>query len=283
MHINIFVSQRCFVYCKGCYSYSREEKCDSMLSTSKIIDFLKYIYKKGVKRVTFCGGDPLTREDIIELLSETKTIGFNISLDTLGSTIIEDRVVGNKVLKKIDVEKLAKYVDVIGIPIDGSSSEIISGFRITKEDIFNKQLKVCEELHKYNATICINTVVHKKNLSDAKKIAKVMNKLDYIKKWQAFQYIPIGKFGYLNRKMFEISEEEYCAFKECVLDNYKYKDKIQFKDAQLRNKAYMLVDNSGNAWVPDYEKVQGAYLNKRTIIGNITNKSDWEKIYEYLK
>ena len=41
MNLNIFVSKECFVYCRGCYSYSREEKCSEILSTEKIERFLK--------------------------------------------------------------------------------------------------------------------------------------------------------------------------------------------------------------------------------------------------
>ena len=46
----------------------------------------------------------------------------------------------------------------------------------------------------------------------------------------------------------------------------------------------MLVDNSGNAWVPIYDKEQMSINNEeRKIIGNITNISDWDNIVYYLK
>jgi hypothetical protein len=50
MNLNIFVSNMCFVYCRGCYSYSREEKCNKLLETDKIIDFLKYAHTKGISK-----------------------------------------------------------------------------------------------------------------------------------------------------------------------------------------------------------------------------------------
>lgn len=48
----------------------------------------------------------------------------------------------------------------------------------------------------------------------------------------------------------------------------------------------MLIDNSGNAWIPSMEKndlSNNSYnLNANTIIGNITHPEDWTKICEYL-
>ncbi|MEI3395976.1 MAG: hypothetical protein V8R82_09975 [Clostridia bacterium] len=63
-------------------------------------------------------------------------------------------------------------------------------------DIVNQQLDICEELHKAGANICINTVAHKGNLEDAKELAKLIKGLDYIYKWQVFQYQPLGNIWY---------------------------------------------------------------------------------------
>lgn len=165
MHLNVFVSQSCFIHCKGCYSFSREEEKGKVMPTQKLIDFLEFVYNSGCPKVTICGGDPLSREDIVGLIEKIKAIGLTISLDTVGSPIIKDIVNDNGILiKKIDTKKLAKLVDVIGIPIDGSTNKIFRRFRQTKTDIINDQLSVCEELHKFGANICINTVAHKGNL-----------------------------------------------------------------------------------------------------------------------
>lgn len=288
MHLNVFVSQRCFLYCKGCYSFSREEKYGQELSTDKIIEFLKYVYSKGIKKVTLCGGDPLTRLDILELLHKIKKIGFYISLDTVGTSIIKNvERSGSVVIKKIDAKKISKYVDIIGIPVDGSSNEIFKLFRQTSTDIINEQLSICKELHKYGANICINTVVHKGNLEDAYDISKMIKKIDYINKWQIFRFSPLGKYGYKNRKLFEIDDKEFLEFKSKVLEIFENDSgKLQFKDFSVRNKSYMLIDNSGNAWVPSFESnnldCSINNIENRNIVGNITNYKDWDKICSYL-
>ena len=252
MHLNLFVSQQCFCLCKGCYSFSREEKCDQFVPTEKLVDFLNFAYAEGVRKVTLCGGDPLTRIDIIDLLEKIKDIGFSISVDTLGTSVIKNiEKNGQIVIKKIDVKKFVKLVDMIGIPIDGSTNQIFKLFRQIKTDIVKNQLDICKELNKFGANICINTVVHKGNLEDSRNLAKLIKKISYINKWQVFQFLPYGRFGSLNRNIFEITEQDFLEFKSAVLDELGDESyKVQFKDACVRDNAYMLVDNSGNAWVP---------------------------------
>ena len=288
MHLNLFVSQKCFLYCKGCYSFSRIEKAGQTLDTQKIIEFLKYAYDHGIDKVTLCGGDPLTRNDIINLLKMIKSIGYYISIDTVGTSIIRDVVKNDgTITKKIDAKDLSELVDEIGLPIDGSNNEIFRKFRQTDFDLLSDQLKICNELNKYGINICINTVVHKENLNDAKLLCEIINKLNYIKKWQLFKYAPMGKYGVLNRKQFEISEIQFEEYKQNILNACLRKDIIDFKDFDVRTKLYMLIDNSGNAWIPEYN--QGMFDNynivtdSRKIIGNITNQTDWSGLCKILK
>lgn len=289
MHLNIFVSQSCFVYCKGCYSFSREEKRGTYIATDKLIEFLKYVYNEGTKKVTLCGGDPLAREGIIDLIEKIKEIGFNISLDTVGSPIIKVVKINKKIIiNQIDVNKIAKNVDVIGIPIDGSNNEIFKRFRKTKADLLNEQLLICQKLHQAGANICINTVAHKGNFEDAEELAKLIKTLSYINKWQIFQYEPLGKYGAKNRKDFEITNEQYLNFKSRVLKVFENdSSKIQFKSHNDRKNAYMLIDNSGNAWIPSKDIMSYTNfsydLSNNVIIGNICNQKDWTKICAYLK
>lgn len=288
MHLNIFASQNCFVHCRGCYSFSREEKRGKHISTDELVRFLKYAYDKGTRKVTLCGGDPLAREDIINLTDKIKEIGLSISLDTVGSPIIKDVKIDKKTtIKQMDANKISNNVDVIGIPIDGSNNEIFKRFRQTKADLLSEQLAVCEKLHQVGASICINTVAHKGNLEDAEELAKLIKTLDYINKWQIFQYEPLGKYGVKNRKSFEITDEQFQDFQSSVFKVFgNNTDKVQFKSFNDRKNVYMLIDNSGNAWIPS-EKIMSytkfSYnLGKDVIIGNICNPQNWDEICSYL-
>lgn len=214
------------------------------------------------------------------LLKETKKIGYYISIDTVGATLLNDVAISDhKIIHKVSAKNIVKYVDKIGIPIDGSSNEIFNYFRPSKCNLLSQQLSICKELHKYNANICINTVVHKLNFDDATNLANLINKLDYINEWQLFQYAPIGKYGKLNKNLFKISNKKFLEFKSTIVENFKCPEKLKFKPYNSRNNMYILIDNSGNAWVQKFNDLKN---EDRDIIGNICNKSDWGKICSYL-
>ena len=56
-----------------------------------------------------------------------------------------------------------------------------------------------------NINICINTVIHKKNMDDIENIYNIIKNYKCIKKWQIFQFMPIGPMGRKNADLFEIN------------------------------------------------------------------------------
>ena len=70
-----------------------------------------------------------------------KSIGYYISIDTVGTSIIRDVVKNDgTITKKIDAKDLSELVDEIGLPIDGSNNEIFRKFRQTDFDLLSDQL-----------------------------------------------------------------------------------------------------------------------------------------------
>jgi hypothetical protein len=95
-----------------------------------------------------------------------------------------------------------------------------------------------------------------------------------------FEFEPFGKYGNLNKHLFEINEKEFLEIKEKVEEKFNYDKKIQFKNSKTRNKLYILIDNSGDAYVSSNCNLK---RNNRKIVGNIKEKKDWPKIVKYLK
>ena len=86
--INLCIAKHCFLTCKGCYNVF----CDNEeISGDKIIEFLSYAKEKGLSKVTFSGGDPLTRKDFSRILSECKKLCVKVNLDTVGLTFTKAR------------------------------------------------------------------------------------------------------------------------------------------------------------------------------------------------
>jgi hypothetical protein len=134
-------------------------------------------------------------------------------------------------------------------------------------------IELYEKLRNLRANICFNTVVHKENVCQSKEFAKqLINKLEF-QKWQFFQYSSSGKYAYKNKNLFEITDKDFYLFAKNILDATK-KSNIEFKDNKQRNGKYLLIDNSGYAWVQFFENEK----ENRNIIGNIKNLKDWGKI-----
>ena len=196
--INISVGRSCFVQCLGCYNHFGKNK--NVLPVDIILGFLKFLKKEcSVSKVTLCGGDPLSRPDIMVLLEKIKTLDFFITLDTVGTPLLsntETIFYGMEKVNKVDPKALVELVDLIGIPIDGDSNESFAAFRKKRPKIFDEQLSILEKLDLHNANVCINTVAHKDNIHIIKNIYDIIKSYNAIKKWQIFQFMPIGPLGF---------------------------------------------------------------------------------------
>jgi len=289
LSLNISVARSCFVKCLGCYNHFGQSL--NLISTENILCFLNAAKKKGYTKVTFCGGDPLSRPDIIDLLKKIKTLGFFISLDTVGTPILGEATTifyGRSLISKVNEADLAKYVDLIGIPLEGPSNEIISLFRTERPNQFDEQVLILKKLSNAKAKICLNTVVHKGNIKHIEEMLPVVHDFEGIKKWQLFQFMPIGPLGYKNRNTYEVSDEDFFILKDKMIE---HKEKLptpidlEFKAKAERKGNYMFVDSEGLAWVPNFKmneewNEQQDTTHQRLIIGNLNIVEDHKKILE---
>ena len=272
--INLCISKYCFLKCKGCYN----NFCAlPEITYEQIITFLEYAKNEGLERVTLSGGDPLTRTDIDKIISKCIDLNLKVNMDTVGLPFISDtKILGeDKTIEKFTNYNLLKKIDVIGIPLDGASNEIISNFRIYKDNLFNEIIEILNIFEKNNINVCINTVLHKQNIRDLNNILNVVNRYNCIKKWQIFQYMPIGPLGKKNEELFSIDRIEFNNAKEELLKINKSNINIEFKASEERAHNYMLIDSSGKAYKVDL-------ANKMETFGNISDKKTWENIMNNL-
>jgi len=288
--LHLSIARSCFVQCHGCYNHFSNNP--QLISDDAVLDFLAQARNHDIKKVTVCGGDPLSRPKIIELLKSIKQLDFFITVDTLGVPLLRDEKTifhGRHLVKQIDARDLTMHTDLIGIPLDGPSDEIISMFRKGRSDIFKDQLATIDVLDQCNANICINTVVCKTNYKSIIDLIPFIKKPKNIKLWQFFQFMPIGPLGFKNRDRYMIEDSEFNKFKSAMTQAAIKNDlaiRLEFKKASDRKGTYLLIDSNGDAWSPDYlnfdDKISKnlCSTNRRTIIGNIKNKKDWTNIID---
>lgn len=289
LSINLSVGRSCFIQCNGCYNHFG--KTSFLTKTDHILSFLRKAKGKGISKVTLCGGDPLSRPDIVELVGEIKNLGYYITLDTVGTAFlgnVQTIFFGNNIIPRIDPLFLAEKIDLIGIPLDGANNAEMAYFRTGRENIFDEQLKIIDLLKEARAKVCVNTVVNKGNVNGIKQLCSQVENILPIEKWQLFQFMPIGPLGSKNRALYEITDEQFAYCQAEVIEYFLKKnfiENIEFKAKAERKGNYMLIDANGSAWIPDSTITSLWYADQdsngnRFVLGSLSNEDDHERILD---
>lgn len=258
--ISLLVSNNCFGNCQGCYLDQRRGKELSLKEISALSDLLKNNHFNGI---TLSGGDPLFRKDIIDIIDIFYNLGFNIHLDTTGTPLLE-----KDFEEKFLLNEMNKKISLIGIPIDGSSQEIIKEFRTGWINMKKETEEVLDILNKNKFNISINTVVHKLNMDDLQNIYKDIAKYANIQRWELHQLIPLSKRSQLVKKKLNISKRDFNQAIENI-NNYKNIE-ISPKIAH-RKSNFKYIDFNGDIVV--------IKNGKKEILNNIRNQ-DIKDIFE---
>ena len=155
------ITYNCNLQCKMCPFWKRSSK-DSSIEKEKAI--LKQIYNSGTCGIAFEGGEPLLRNDLVEILAFSRSLPLHTSLVTNG-TLLESRI-----------DEIASYVNgVVYVSLDGleKTHDTIRGvsgcFRKAVRGIIASREQV---------PVTINTTIMNENLyeiEDMVKLAKELN------------------------------------------------------------------------------------------------------------
>ncbi len=91
----------CNLDCVMCYNVRRKEM---ELHTSECLDVLHQLAEAGVLRLTFSGGEILTRPDFFEIATEARALGFALDLKTNGTLITPDYATRIAALHPVQVD-----------------------------------------------------------------------------------------------------------------------------------------------------------------------------------
>lgn len=191
---------RCNAKCKHCGSRAGENvKIEDELSTEEIKKSLqsianKYDAKKILLNIT--GGEPLVREDLFEVMTFARKLGYHWGMTTNGILINEEII--NK-MKYAGMETISISIDGLEKTHDefrgvkGSYSKIIKNIKKLKDANFLKCLQV-------------TTVANKMNIKELEELYKKMSELN-IDSWRVGNIDPIGRAE--DNKELALQNEDY--------------------------------------------------------------------------
>ena len=241
---------------------------DLSLEQEKAI--LKQVYNSGAVGIAFEGGEPLLRNDLVEILAFSRSLPLHTSLITNG-TLLESRI-----------NEIAPYVNgVIYVSLDGleKTHDAIRGikgsFRKAVQGISSAKEKVA---------VSINTTIMAENIDEIEDLVCLAKELGTkISVAVAHEYCnvnassaAIGKTSKTSRRLIEMKLEGYP-----IVNSIGYlKVMAKEKNWQCKPWAMLNIDPRGNLVLPCY--VHNDYVSNTSIFENSIKSSvsnfDWKKI-----
>jgi len=158
------VGQRCNLKCVHCYSQSKDLEYPNELSTKEAKAMLDGLAEYGAPVILFSGGEPLMREDLMELITYARNKGLRAVISTNGTLITEEKA-----------EELKKFgLSYVGISLDGLK-ETNDKFRGI-EGAFDDALQGIRNCLKLGIKVGLRFTINKRNAQDIPGIFELIEK-----------------------------------------------------------------------------------------------------------
>ena len=255
--IDFHVTAKCSQACPYCWGPRRFR---NPVDTDIAQRILTRIRDLGVRRVVFTGGDPLQRPDAPDLIRFAKEIGLETALSTVGDLVSLNLL-----------EQVSPYLDLISLPLDGSTEEINS--KTKHRGHYSAVMRSLKWLRAHsNIDVKVCTPVTQHNLSDVSNIAQLVDDYSYTTQarvfYNVFQAFPRAMFS-VNWEKLIVSDEEFSSLKNQVPAGMKIR--INFLDHKTLDKLYVMVFPDGSMTIPK----GGEYLN----FGPFLDVKDFDQVF----
>jgi MoaA/NifB/PqqE/SkfB family radical SAM enzyme len=236
--VDFNVIGKCNLRCEWCWGPDHKMKAN--ITSKEWIDIAKELKKLGTKSIVITGGEPLLRNDLIEILVGLKKIGMRVTLSTNGM-LLSDK---NK--------ELLKYVDEMGLPLDGSNKDANSLMRKGDKRSFElamSAIKFVQETYP-KIKLTIRTVLSKKNADDIVNIPEALKangvNIETIR-WKIYQIAATGPTKeYISSRSEEWLIDDDNAKEVVTRIKDKYGEKlVEYQDTSLKLNRYLHIDPRG--------------------------------------
>lgn len=170
--------------------------------------------KMGAVQLGFSGGEPLTRPDLVELVTHARSLGYYTNLITSGYGLTEEKIVQLK----------TAGLDHIQVSIQASSQELNDHIAGTKSFEHKQHVARLVKQHGYPMVLCV--VIHRENIHQMPEILAMAEALgaDYLElaNTQYYGWAHINRDALLpTAEQFKEAEAIAQAFKEKVAGKMK--------------------------------------------------------------
>lgn len=177
------LTQACELACKHCRADAKSHRHPDELSTAEGKQLLDTISSQWENQlVVLSGGDPLFRDDVVELVDYGTDRGLQMTLTPSGTESLDVETI--QALREAGMRRLA-------LSIDGGSASRHDSFR-QESGSFANTLAVAKSARNQNIPLQINTTVCAETVDELADIRTLVAELDAVL-WSVFFLVPVGR------------------------------------------------------------------------------------------
>ena len=208
------LTYRCPLHCAFCYNPTDFAKTSTELGTGDWIRVLREARKLGAVQLGLSGGEPLSRDDLEDIVAEAHTLGFYTNLVTSGVGLNERRI---SALKQAGL-------DHIQLSFQDSTRELNDFLSSTRT--FDLKAKVAALIKQHDYPMVLNVVLHRLNIDHVEAILEMAERMgaDYLElaNTQYYGWAWHNRDQLLpSREQVERAEQATARFRERVGDRMK--------------------------------------------------------------
>jgi len=175
-------TQACDLACLHCRASAQPARDRGELDTAEAKRLMDTVRQFGKPLFVLTGGDPLKRDDTVELVRHGTSIGLRMAMTPSGTPLMTPDVLAR--LRDAGLARLA-------VSLDGSNAAIHDRFRGVSGS-FEWTVRMLDAAQKIGLSTQINTTISSHNLHDVEPTVQFITTLG-IALWSVFFIVPTGR------------------------------------------------------------------------------------------
>ena len=159
------VTRACNLNCIHCYAHASEQGHEKELNREQALTMIDDLAKFGVPVILFSGGEPLMRQDLVELASYAAEKGMRAVISTNGTLISKEKA---KELKTVGLS-------YVGVSLDGME-EVNDRFR-GKNGAFRDAISGIRNCQDAGLKVGLRFTISRKNMDEISRIFDLLEDL----------------------------------------------------------------------------------------------------------
>lgn len=161
------LTYRCPLQCPYCSNPLDFARSHDELSAAEWIEVFRQAREMGAAQLGFSGGEPLVRQDLVELIAAARGLGYYTNLITSGIGLTE--------------EKIASFADAgldhIQISFQAADEEV-NNLLAGSQKAFAHKLEMARAVKKHGYPMVLNFVTHRHNIDNIDQIIRLCIELE---------------------------------------------------------------------------------------------------------